>query len=105
MFRAGIKIDEYMAKSARWFAPKGCPLCSHTGYLGRVAIFEVVKMDGPMTEAILRGASLTQLVDVAREQGFITLFEDGMLKARQGVTSMSEVFRVCGEEVPDVVSI
>ena len=105
MFRAGINIDEYMAKSARWFEPKGCPLCSHTGYLGRVAIFEVVKMDGPMTESILKGASLTQLVDVAREQGFITLFEDGMLKARQGVTSMSEVFRVCGEEVPDVVSI
>jgi len=52
----------------------------------------------------LRGASLSQLVDVARGQGFITLFEDGMLKAKQGVTTLSEVLRVCGEEVSDVVS-
>lgn len=104
MFKAGIKIDDYMNKSANWYAPKGCALCSHTGYLGRVAIFEVVKIDNAITEAILRGASLSQLVDVARGQGFITLFEDGMLKAKQGVTTLSEVLRVCGEEVSDVVS-
>ncbi len=104
MFKAGMNIDEYMGKEANWYAPKGCSLCSHTGYLGRVAIFEVAKIDGPLTEAILNNASLTQLVNVARQQGFITLFEDGIMKARQGVTTISEVTRVCGEEFSNVES-
>ena len=99
MFKAGIEIESYMDKTSSWYAPKGCSLCSHTGYLGRVAVFEVVKMDVGLSEAIMKGSSLAQLIGIARKQGFITLFEDGMLKARQGITTLEEVLRVCGEDL------
>jgi len=86
----------------KWRAPKGCSLCSHTGYLGRVAIFEVAKMTESLSEAIMKTASLPQLVNTARDQGFITLIEDGLLKARAGVTTLDEVFRVCGADIKSV---
>ena len=67
-----------------------------------MAIFETVKMDNALSEAILEGASLQKLLEVARGQGFITLLEDGILKARSGVTTLTEVFRVCGANTTTV---
>ena len=90
--------SQKLKAKADWRESLGCAKCSHTGYLGRIAIFEAVKMDNPLSEAVLAGASLQKLLDVARKQGFITLLEDGILKARTGVTTLSEVFRVCGAQ-------
>jgi len=98
MVKSGSIIAPQMSGKARWRAPKGCSLCSQTGYLGRVAIFEVAKMDDPLSEAILKNSSLQNLLKTARTQGFITLMEDGILKARNGATTLSEVFRVCGTD-------
>lgn len=98
MVKSGAIIDPQMKGKPKWRAPKGCDKCSDTGYLGRVAIFEVAKMDDPLSEAILQNASLQQLTKTARAQGFITLMEDGILKARNGSTTLSEVFRVCGAD-------
>jgi len=103
MIKSGTIIDPTkMAGKANWHESKGCEACSHTGYQGRLAIFETVKLDDPLSEAILKGASLQKLLSVAREQGFMTLIEDGILKARSGVTSLSEVFRVCGANMNNV---
>lgn len=96
MIKNGSIIDPQIKGKNNWRESQGCAACSHTGYSGRIAIFETVKMDNALSEAILEGASLQKLLDVAREQGFITLLEDGILKARSGVTTLSEVFRVCG---------
>ncbi|PHR93579.1 MAG: type II secretion system protein [Robiginitomaculum sp.] len=93
----GLIMPE-LAGKAQWRAPKGCSLCSHTGYLGRVALFEVAKIDEALSDAILQRKGLQELVNVAREQGFITLLEDGILKARTGATTLSEVIRVCGSD-------
>lgn len=98
MVKSGTIIAPQMTGRPQWHAPKGCKACSHTGYLGRVAIFEIVKMDDALSEAILKNSSLQQLLKVAREQGFMTLMEDGILKARSGATTLSEVFRVCGAD-------
>ena len=95
---SGINPPELKQKP-QWRAPKGCSLCSYTGYLGRVAIFEVATVNESLSEAIMKNASLTQLVKTARDQGFLTLIEDGILKARAGVTTLDEVFRVCGAEM------
>lgn len=97
-----IKAPELKEK-AQWRASKGCSLCSHTGYLGRVAIFEVARMNETLSEAIMKNASLLQLVNTARDQGFITLIEDGILKARAGLTTLDEVFRVCGADVQSAI--
>ncbi|MBL4591760.1 MAG: Flp pilus assembly complex ATPase component TadA, partial [Phycisphaerales bacterium] len=64
-----------ISSKAKWRAPKGCSLCSHTGYLGRVALFEVAKMDEALSDAILQRKGLQDLVNVVRAQGFITLLE------------------------------
>jgi general secretion pathway protein E len=98
MIKSGNVIDPQIKGKNNWRESKGCSDCSQTGYSGRIAIFETVKMDNALSEAILEGASLQKLLDVAREQGFITLLEDGILKARSGVTTLSEVFRVCGAQ-------
>ncbi len=96
MIKNGSIIDPQIKGKNNWRESKGCAACSHTGFNGRIAIFETVKMDNALSESILEGASLQKLLDVARGQGFITLLEDGILKARSGVTTLSEVFRVCG---------
>ena len=98
MVEEGVLMAPQMKGKAKWRAPKGCEHCSHTGYLGRIAIFEVAKMNDSLSEAVLSNASLPQLLKTARKQGFMTLMEDGILKARTGVTTLSEVFRVCGAD-------
>lgn len=102
MIEAGSNIKPQMKTKPKWHAPKGCNLCSQTGYLGRIAIFEAVKMDEAISDAILKNASLQQLQKVARKQGFISLVEDGILKARNGSTTLSEVFRVCGADTASI---
>ena len=87
-----------MKTKPNWREPKGCSHCSGTGYQGRVAIFEVAQMDDALSQAVLQNASLQQLHQIARKQGFITLQEDGILKARNGITSLTEVLRVCGTD-------
>lgn len=96
MVEAGRVISGQLTEKPEWRAPKGCKLCSDTGYVGRIGIFEAAKVDEALSDAILKGVSLRQLEKIARKQGFITLLEDGILKARSGVTTLSEVFRVCG---------
>jgi len=94
----GGNISDQMKGKTNWREPKGCSKCSDTGYQGRLAIFEVARMDDALSEAVLKNASLQQLHQVARKQGYITLLEDGIFKARNGVTSLTEVLRVCGTD-------
>lgn len=103
MIKSGIIIDsDKMHGKAAWHESRGCDKCSQTGYIGRIAIFETVKIDDDLSEAILQGASLPKLLSVARNQGFLTLLEDGILKARSGMISLTELFRVCGVGSRDI---
>lgn len=83
-----------LADPAEWRVPAGCPKCRDTGYSGRIAAFEAVCVDGALREAVARGAPARELELAAREGDFLTLFEDAMIKARSGLTSVSEVLRV-----------
>mgnify|MGYP003629833075 FL=1 len=85
---------ELLADPADWRVPAGCPKCRDTGYNGRIAAFEAVCVDGALREAVARAAPARELEAAAREGEFLTLFEDAMLKARSGLTSVSEVLRV-----------
>jgi len=78
----------------------GCIKCGNTGYVNRVALFEVTEVDEVLSEAIFAGHNIQQLTRLARGNGFVSLLEDGLLKARRGLTTVEEVFRVCGEPVP-----
>jgi type IV pilus assembly protein PilB len=74
---------------------KGCKTCAGTGYKGRVALYEFIKNSPTMQELILKSPSTREVFSVARKEGFITMFEDGMDKVRAGQTTFEEVNRVC----------
>lgn len=82
----------------RWRTAVGCDNCEGTGYRGRIAVAEIIKLEDEMREAIVTGASVQKLFSIARKQGFLTLFEDGLQKAAEGRTTIEEVRRVCGDE-------
>jgi type II secretory ATPase GspE/PulE/Tfp pilus assembly ATPase PilB-like protein len=73
---------------------RGCRLCSNTGYSGRVGLYELLYINDPLRRGISKGLDLPGLFDIARQYGFTTMFHDGLDKARQGITTYSEVVRV-----------
>jgi len=81
----------------QWYDAKGCKQCQHTGYRGRLGIYEVCVVDEAVADAVLHQKTLHELQRIVRKSGFRTLFEDGLLKAWQGITSVEEVVRVAGQ--------
>ena len=71
----------------------GCAKCKNKGFMGRVALFEIFQMTRELTEIISVGLNENKIFDEARRQGMITLREDGLVKALQGLVSMEEVLR------------
>jgi general secretion pathway protein E len=82
-----------------YYKPKGCSACRHTGYRGRIAIFEVLSVTAQIRELIVRRADAAQIKQVARAQGMKTLMESGLEKAANGITSLEEVFSVTSERL------
>ena len=80
------------------YKPGGCPQCKNTGYKGRTAIHELFVMNDAMHEAILSGADATTLHNLARKNGMHTLYEDGLRKVAEGVSSLDEVMRVTQDQ-------
>jgi len=76
------------------FQPKGCKQCNQTGYRGRMAIIELLRIDSDMDSLISRRAHLDELQKMAMDKGFVTLAEDGVRRIIEGYTSLAEVMRV-----------
>jgi len=76
------------------FKGVGCSQCGHTGYLGRIGIFEVLTVSVKMMDLILRRASANEVETLAIEEGMMTLKQDGYLKVLDGLTTLEEVLRV-----------
>ena len=72
----------------------GCSECHHTGYRGRVAIYEVMTLSDDLRGMILRGGSVVELKAAAMERGMRTLRQAAVRKVRQGATSVEEALRV-----------
>jgi type II secretory ATPase GspE/PulE/Tfp pilus assembly ATPase PilB-like protein len=79
------------------YRPKGCPKCNNLGYKGRIGIFEILIINQDLEKLILDLAGETELTMAALESGMITMLQDGILKAVQGITSIEEIKRVTGE--------
>ncbi len=84
--------------SNRVWHHQGCEQCSHTGYTGRMGIHELLLVDDQIRHLILEHASSEKIQQAACEQGMVTLYEDAMLKALQGKTSIEEVLRVTSQQ-------
>lgn len=85
------------ADERRWFQTGGCRRCGDTGYKGRVGIYEVLEVDKAIGQKINRRASAEEIKAYARDHGLLTMLEDGLIKAKLGITSISEVLRVTKE--------
>lgn len=77
---------------------KGCSTCQNTGYLGRQGIFELMLVEENIRQLILQNADSATIKNKAREQGMVTLREDGAHKVKMGITTVEEVTRVTREE-------
>ena len=73
---------------------EGCSECNNTGYLGRIAIFEVLKVSLQITKMILKQESAKEIENQAKKEGLITMKQDGYLKVLDGITTIEEVLRV-----------
>ena len=74
--------------------PKGCPRCDFQGYLGRLAIMEVLRLDGDLDELVARRATTREIRQAALHKGFRTLADDGCRRVLEGETSLDELSRV-----------
>ena len=86
--------QELFNKHHTFYRGTGCEACVGTGYRGRVGIHEVVEIDAPLREAILRKASAREFRAIAVEQGMVPILVDGFAKAAYGVTSLKEILRM-----------
>jgi type IV pilus assembly protein PilB len=84
--RVGADVEGY--------EPAGCARCNNTGYRGRVGIYSVMSLSDKIKEMTISRAAETEIGAVAREEGMLTLREDGVSKVRAGQTSLEEILRV-----------
>ncbi|MDR7151098.1 type IV pilus assembly protein PilB [Hydrogenophaga palleronii] len=92
---AGFKSEDL---DGTWtpFKPVGCSACNN-GYKGRVGIYQVMPISEEIQRIILRGGSALDIAQQASKEGVRTLRESGLLKVRQGLTSLEEVLSVTNE--------
>ena len=93
--RFGAKLPKsILDKNLQLHVGKGCPVCNHTGFLGRIGLFEVLKISEKIKELIFKKATAPQILAQATAEGFKTILEDGVEKVESGLTTLEEVIRV-----------
>ncbi|MFC1992317.1 GspE/PulE family protein [Chloroflexota bacterium] len=85
--------QELGEKRTEFIAGAGCSFCANTGYLGRTGIFEVMVMSESIRRMILSGASSDVIHDQAYKEGMVSLWHDGMMKVKAGITTPYEIIR------------
>jgi general secretion pathway protein E len=76
------------------YRPVGCDECNGTGYRGRTALMEILVMDDAIRSLVIRNADAREIATASVAGGMRTMYEDGLLKALDGTTSLEEVLRV-----------
>ncbi|MBT3835513.1 Flp pilus assembly complex ATPase component TadA [Candidatus Peribacteria bacterium] len=86
---------------------KGCGACGNTGYKGRVGVYELLVVTPELEELITERRTSGEINNLARAQGMLTLFEDGLQKAKTGLSTVEELLRISAppEPLPDTHSI
>ena len=93
--KLGTEVSKYfVGKSFNFYKGKGCESCSHTGYKGRIGVFEFLTTSPEIQDLIGKSPSTKEVEDLIIKQGFKTMFEDGVLKVKAGTTTIEELLRV-----------
>lgn len=92
-------ISKYFGKDKdiRMYKGKGCPVCHDTGYSGRIGIFEILEVTQSVQALITQKSDSDIIKKKAIEEGMTTMFEDGLSKVQQGITTIEEVLRATKE--------
>ncbi|MEM7518043.1 MAG: GspE/PulE family protein, partial [Planctomycetota bacterium] len=80
--------------NATFFKGKGCEVCNGTGFKGRCGVYEIMAVDTNVASAIRKGLRSDAIQEAAQESGMITLRDDGIRKALEGQTALSEILAV-----------
>jgi len=92
--QALAEADIRVGGEVEGYEPAGCARCTQSGYRGRVGIFSVMALSERIKEMIVAQAPEADIAATARDEGMLTLREDGLIKVRAGLTSLAEVVRV-----------
>lgn len=92
------RIDPAMFEGVTIYEPGGCMKCNGIGYKGRAAIMEVLTVSDPIRAAIVKGTPSSAIRDIAISEGMVTLKEAGILKVKNGITSLHAALEVTGGE-------
>ncbi len=93
--KIALKIKE--GEEVNVCQPKGCNECNFTGFFGRIGIFEIFIMTDELRDLTLRRVSADELRKVAEKSGMRSMYDDGVLKVKMGLTTLDEVISVTGE--------
>jgi len=92
--KKGIASRKQNKESLLFYRGKGCKKCEKTGYKGRIGLYEVLEVTPEISELILKSAPAHEIQEAAKNQGMMTILEDGFMKAKTGITTIEEVLRV-----------
>lgn len=84
-------------EKARLYKGQGCPTCQHTGYTGRIGVFEILEITDEIRKAIVDKKPANIIHDLAIKSGMTTMLDDGLEKTKKGLTTIEEVVRVTKE--------
>jgi type IV pilus assembly protein PilB len=96
LFEMGFEVDAL--KNTTFYKGKGCRKCDNSGYHGRIGIYELLVMNDTLRDMTYRMATTDEMKKKARVFGMTTLKDDGLRKAKDGKTTLEEVFRITGIE-------
>ncbi|MBU0614012.1 Flp pilus assembly complex ATPase component TadA [Patescibacteria group bacterium] len=104
-YSENLKVDEvakqYPAikkvikeKTVTLYKGKGCDVCGHSGYFGRTGIFEIIVASAEINSLIMKNPTSQAIWELARQEGSVSMYEDGIQKVLHGVTTIDELERV-----------
>lgn len=83
----------------RWVEAVGCTLCNNTGYSGRMGIYEIVPISSELHDMIVENVPVAEMRKLARSQGHRNMYQDGLIKAAKGLTTVEEVLRTTSMDI------
>jgi type II secretory ATPase GspE/PulE/Tfp pilus assembly ATPase PilB-like protein len=89
--RRSFELDDATWTKARLMCGAGCSQCHESGYRGRIAVYEVLRVTSEMRPLVRRGAPVDEILECARKHGFRPLLSSGLARALAGETTLAEV--------------
>ncbi len=93
---AELNVDLPTDRPLKLWTGSGCRSCGNSGYSGRAGIYEIIHITDQLHTPIVHGPDLTAIRAIIHKEGMPTMFQDGLLKALNGITTLEEVLRVAG---------